>query len=201
MLLIDAGMVWGEDIAAAAARSALLRDADVLWLEEPFDAEAWSAHRALASQIAPVQLAGGERCNTVPQALHMIEHAQVGFIQIDAGRIGGISAAHAVAVAAAHSGVTFVNHTFTSHLALSASLQPYAGLAEHRLCEYPVELQPLARALTQTHLLPTAQGEVGVPEAPGLGMEPDVNALADYLVDVEIRVKGRILYQTPPLAA
>ena len=25
-------------------------------------------------------------------------------------------------------GVTFVNHTFTTHLALSASLQPFAGL-------------------------------------------------------------------------
>ncbi len=148
-----------------------------------------------------MQLAGGERCNTVPQALHMIEHAQVGFIQIDAGRIGGISAAYAVATAAAAAGVTFVNHTFTSHLALSASIQPYAGLAEHRLCEYPVELQPLARTLTQTQLLPNTDGEISVPQAPGLGMEPDVGALAPYLVDVEIRVQNRVLYQTPPLAA
>jgi L-alanine-DL-glutamate epimerase-like enolase superfamily enzyme len=201
MLLIDAGMVWEEDVDAAAARSMVLRDAGVVWLEEPFIAEAWSAHRALAPQIAPVQLAGGERCNTVSQALHMIEHAQVGFIQIDAGRIGGISAAYAVASAAAVSGVTFVNHTFTSHLALSASLQPYAGLAEHRLCEYPVELQPLALALTQTHILPNADGEVCVPEVSGLGMEPDADALAQYLVDVEIRVQNRILYRTPPLTA
>ena len=34
-------------------------------------------------------------------------------------------------------GVTFVNHTFTSHLALSASLQPYAGLEDHDIAEYP----------------------------------------------------------------
>ena len=39
-------------------------------------------------------------------------------------------------------GVTYVNHTFTSHLALSASLQPYAGLAEYRICEYPVPPKP-----------------------------------------------------------
>ncbi len=201
MLLIDAGMVWGEDVAAATARSTLLREANVVWLEEPLSAEAWAAHRALAPQMAPVRLAGGERCHTAAMALHMIEHAQIGFIQIDTGRIGGIGAAYSVATAAAASGVTFVNHTFTSHLALSASLQPYAGLANHQLCEYPVELQPLSLALTKTHLLPNADGEIAIPEASGLGIEPDVQALADYLVDVEIRVGNRILYQTPPLTA
>lgn len=201
ILLIDAGMVWGEDVAAAAARSALLNDANVMWLEEPLMAEAVSAYRALAPEIAPIRLAGGERCHTAAMALHLIEHAELGFIQIDTGRIGGISAAYAVAAAAASSDVTFVNHTFTSHLALSASLQPYAGLADHWLCEYPVELQPLALALTKTQLLPNADGEIYVPDAPGLGMEPDLDALREYLVDVEIRVGDRILYQTPPLVA
>ena len=56
-------------------------------------------------------------------------------------------AAHAV-----RKGVTYVNHTFTSHLALSQSLQPYAGLGSHRLAEYPVSLKPLAHELTLQHL-------------------------------------------------
>ena len=62
---------------------------------------------------------------------------KVGFVQIDTGRIGGIGPAKAVADRAVARGVTFVNHTFTSHLALSASIQPYAGLADHRIAEYP----------------------------------------------------------------
>jgi hypothetical protein len=33
-------------------------------------------------------------------------------------------------------GVRFVNHTFTSHLALSASLQPFVGSGADWLCEY-----------------------------------------------------------------
>jgi L-alanine-DL-glutamate epimerase-like enolase superfamily enzyme len=201
MLLIDAGMVWGADLAAAAARAALLRNAGVMWLEEPFVSDAVSAYAALAPQLAPVRLAAGERCHSAGMALQLIEHARLGFIQIDAGRIGGISAAYTVAAAADARGVTFVNHTFTSHLALSASLQPYAGLAEHRLCEYPVELQPLASALTRTHILPDTAGEIRLPASSGLGMEPNIHALAQYLVDVEIRVHDQILYHTPPLVA
>jgi len=134
-------------------------------------------------------------------AIQLMEQADLGFIQIDVGRVGGISAAHAVATAAAERGVTYVNHTFTSHLALSASLQPYAGLQEHWLCEYPVELQPLARDLTITRIEPNEQGEIVVPDAPGLGIQPDLSALQPYVIDVEIRVRGRTLYRTPALSA
>ena len=71
-----------------------------------------------------------------------MEYGRVGYIQIDCGRIGGLGPAKQIADEAARRGVTYVNHTFTSNLALSASLQPYAGLADHRLCEYPTNLQP-----------------------------------------------------------
>ena len=63
-------------------------------------------------------------------------------------RIGGISPAKRVADYALQRGVTYVNHTFTSHLALSASLQPYAGHPARAICEYPVELKPLAWDIT-----------------------------------------------------
>src|SRR3546814_11817476 len=67
---------------------------------------------------------------------HLMEFGGVGFIQIDCGRIGGIGPAKQVADRAVERGITYVNHTFTSNLDLSASLQPFAGLAEHRICEY-----------------------------------------------------------------
>ena len=72
-----------------------------------------------------VRLAGGEAAHNVHMARHLIDYGQVGFIQIDCGRIGGIGPAKQVADYAVAHGVTYVNHTFTSHLALSASLQPY----------------------------------------------------------------------------
>lgn len=95
--------------------------------------------------------------------------------------------------------MTYVNHTFTSHLALSASIQPYAGLQAHEICEYPAEPKQLALDITTTHLLPDRNGQVRAPDAPGLGVEVDVAALRPYLVDTEIRVKGRTIYRTPRL--
>ena len=132
-------------------------------------------------------------------ARHLIDYGRVGFVQIDCGRIGGIGPAKRVADYAVARGVTYVNHTFTSHLALSASLQPYAGLAEHTICEYPFAPKSLAWDISVNHILPDAAGEVSLSEGVGLGIEIDKAALQKYLVPVEIKVKGRTLFSPPVL--
>jgi L-alanine-DL-glutamate epimerase-like enolase superfamily enzyme len=53
--------------------------------------------------------------------------------------------------------------------------------------------------LTRERILPDTYGQIRLPEAPGLGITPDIEALGKYLVDVEIRAKGAIIYQTPDL--
>lgn len=199
-LLIDAGTVWGEDVAAAARRLPVLEECRVTWLEEPFVGGALDAYRALRDRGPRVQLAGGEGAHNYFLAKQLIDHAGLGFVQIDAGRIGGIGPAKRVVDYARAKGVTYVNHTFTSHLALSASLQPYAGVAEAELCEYPVELKPLAVAATKERIVPDAHGRIAPPAAPGLGMMPDLAAVKPYLVEAEITVGGRVLYRTPELA-
>jgi L-alanine-DL-glutamate epimerase-like enolase superfamily enzyme len=130
-------------------------------------------------------------------AAHLIDHAGVGYIQIDAGRIGGLTVAKKVADYAAARGVTYVNHTFTSHLALSASIQPYAGLEADVICEYPVELKSLAVELTRERILRDRDGMIRLPDGPGLAVTPDAAAIRKYLVDVEITVNGRVLYRPP----
>jgi L-alanine-DL-glutamate epimerase-like enolase superfamily enzyme len=201
ILLVDAGTIWGSDVSAAQSRLDVLNECNVTWLEEPFHTGALEAYRRLAAISGSVCLAGGEGAHNEFQAFHMIDYAGVGFIQIDAGRVGGLTSAKRVADYAAQRGVKYVNHTFTSHLALSASLQPYAGLQDHHICEYPVELKSLAHELTTGHLLPGEDGEIRLPEQPGLGMTPDIQALEKYLVDVEIKAAGKLLYRTPKLSA
>ena len=93
----------------------------------------------------------------------------------------------------------YVNHTFTSHLALSASLQPYAGIEHYDLCEYPVEPQLLGTEMTHDHLLPDDNGKICLSDKPGLGISPDLEAIASYLIDVEITISGKRLYRTPVL--
>src|SRR5436190_15877685 len=157
-LLVDAGTVWGDDVSLAAQRVPALLDCNAVWLEEPFVSGALQAYNVLANKSAPMKLAGGEGCHNFQQARNMIDYAGLGFVQIDAGRIGGITTAKSVADYAASRSVQFVNHTFTTPLALSASLQPYAGLESHALCEYPAEPSTLAKELTAHKLQPDSNG-------------------------------------------
>ena len=199
ILLIDAGQIWNEDVDAAAARLPALEEVRATWLEEPFNGSAYEAYGALAKRPSSVKLAGGEAAHNIHMARHTIDIGKVGFVQIDCGRIGGIGPAKQVADYAVGKGITYVNHTFTSHLALCASIQPFAGLEKHRICEYPVKPQSMAWDMCKTHIAPDANGEVRVPEAPGLGIEMDLAAMKKYLVDAEIKVAGKVLYRTPAL--
>ncbi|WP_173934341.1 mandelate racemase/muconate lactonizing enzyme family protein [Chelativorans sp. Marseille-P2723] len=198
-LMVDVGQIFGDNIAAAGERLPSLDEASVLWLEEPFHAGALAAYRALSEKGAKVRMAGGEAAHNFHMAAHLLEYANIGFVQIDCGRIGGIGPAKRVADLAVAQGATYVNHTFTSHLALSASMQPFAGLADSRICEYPAALKPLAVAITTNQIQRDGNGYICAPEAPGLGMEVNVSGIASYLVDTEIRVGGKLLYKTPAL--
>lgn len=198
VLLVDVGQIWGDDVEAAAARLPALEAARATWLEEPFGGHALEAYGALSARSKQVRLAGGEAAHNVHMARHLIDYGGIGFIQIDTGRIGGIGPAKQVADYAVAHGVTFVNHTFTSHLALSASLQPFAGLQQHRLAEFPFAPKPLALEFTRNHILRDANAEIAAPDAPGLGIEIDPAGVQKYLIDVEIKVSGKLLFRSLP---
>ncbi len=200
ILLIDAGAIWVDDLEAARQRLAALAEFRAHWLEEPFVSGALDAYKALSHE-SRVRLAAGEGSHNTFMARHLIDHGVVGFIQIDTGRIGGIGPAKEIADYAIERGITFVNHTVTSHLALAASVQPFAGLERHELCEFPAEPKALAFEITSNHLMAGADGLLRLADAPGLGMTVDPRTVERYLVDVEIRAKGKTLYRTPRVPA
>ena len=199
ILLVDVGQIFIEDVDKAAERLPALEVARALWLEEPFQAAAYEAYGALSRRSNKVKLAGGEGAHDTHMARHLIDYGGIGYVQIDCGRIGGIGPAKSIADYASERGVTYVNHTFTSHLALSASLQPYAGLEAHRICEYPAAPKPVVEAYMANRIDRDANGEIRAPEAPGLGMRIDAMGLKTYLLDVEIKIGGKCLYRTPTL--
>jgi L-alanine-DL-glutamate epimerase-like enolase superfamily enzyme len=193
--MVDVGQIFGDNVEAAAARLPILEQIGAVWLEEPFHTSALDAYASL-SRRSKVKLAGGEGAHNFFMAQHLIDYGRVGYIQVDCGRIGGIGPAKRVADYATSKGVAFVNHTFTSHLALSASLQPYAGLSSDEICEYPFAPKPLARKITTNHLERDKDGYVAIPDAPGLGVEVDTEAARSYLVSAEIKVNEKVLFSS-----
>jgi len=196
ILLIDAGQIFGDDVEAAALRLDAMERNRVTFFEEPFHGSAYRAYGALSQRVKTVKTAGGEAAHNRYMAEHLIDFGGVGYIQIDCGRIGGLWPAKEVADYAAARGVTYINHTFTSNLALSASLQPFAGLRDHVICEYPTTLKQLAVDMTLNHIKPDANGEIIIPDAPGLGIEINPEALSRYALDVEIKVGGRQIFSS-----
>lgn len=197
ILLIDAGQIFGEDVEAAALRLDAMERNRVTFFEEPFHGSAYLAYGELSARTRTVRTAGGEAAHNRHMAEHLIDFGKVGYIQIDCGRIGGLWPARQVADYAVKRGVTYINHTFTSNLALSASLQPFAGLEDHWICEFPTTLKQLAVDMTLNHIVPDANGLIHVPDAPGLGIKVNPEALRHYAVDVEIRVGGKTVFATP----
>lgn len=196
-LLIDAGQIFNEDVEAAALRLDAMERNRVTFFEEPFHGSAYGAYGELSKRAKTVKTAGGEAAHNRYMAEHLIDFGGVGYIQIDCGRIGGLWPAKEVADYAVKKRVTYINHTFTSNLALSASLQPFAGLEDHAICEYPTSLKQVATDLTKNHIERDANGHINVPDAPGLGIEINPAALTQYKVDVEIKVDGKTIFQTP----
>ena len=193
-LLVDAGQIWGTDLGAAKARLSGLEAVGAMWLEEPFYADALSEYADLQACCQTVRIAGGEAAHSEGMARNIIDFGKVGFIQIDCGRIGGIGPAKAISDHASDRGITYVNHTFTSHLALSASLQPYAGKSGDQICEFPAMPRQLARDITRNHFSLDLNGQIHLPDAPGLGMEVNEQGFTDYLIEIEISANGKNLY-------
>jgi L-alanine-DL-glutamate epimerase-like enolase superfamily enzyme len=198
-LLIDAGQIWGDNVELAIARIPALQKAGATWLEEPFFAHAFKAYAELAKVSGGVGLAGGEGAHTEHMAMNLIDFGSVKFIQVDSARIGGIGPSKIVAEHAVRNDAIYVNHTFTSHLALSASMQAFVGLENHRICEYPVEPKSVAWDLSVEHIEVDANGEIMAPDAPGLGIQIDEQALMPYLREVEIKIDGQVAYESTAL--
>ena len=192
VLMIDAGTIWHEDVAAARQRIDALKRCNALWLEEPFHCGALAEYAELSRDGVP--LAAGEGSHNPSIARQMIDFGKVKYIQIDAGRIGGLSSAYEVAEYARKKGVVYVNHTFTTYLALSASLQPFAGMEESYWCEYPVESTELARTLTTMPILPDENGRIRISEAPGLGMEVDFATVRRFERHVRIDIDNETIW-------
>jgi L-alanine-DL-glutamate epimerase-like enolase superfamily enzyme len=197
-VLVDAGVVWDEDDATAYERSTDFAPFKIGWLEEPFPGHAVEAYRRLRERKPAVQIAGGEGSGRYRDAEDFLLNGGVDFVQIDVGRIGGITPAHRVRKLAESRGVSYVNHTFKSHLSLAASIHVFATVERFRLLEYCVGGSPLATSLVKDPLERGADGLVRAPEKPGLGVTVNLDTVKKYIHPVKIELAARTIFKQPP---
>ena len=187
-IMIDAGVVWGTDHETAYQRAEAFAQFSPTWLEEPLAPDAVDAYGALTQKRPSVPIAAGEGSNIYRMAEDLIVHGGIQFVQIDAGRIGGIMPSFKVRQLAEQHGIQYVNHTFKSHLSLAASLHVFATNSDFNLLEYPAAGSELSQRLIADPFPVESDGMVRVKELPGLGVRVDTEAIRPYLAPVRIEV-------------
>jgi len=177
-IMCDANQAWTPD--DAAARIAELAPYRPLWIEEPIPADcAHQAWTALAASSA-VPLAAGENLRGQEAFDEAIDAGYLRFIQPDVGKWGGISGGIAVARKSAKRNIAYCPHWLAGGVGLAATMHALAGSGNAEgYSEIDANPNPLREDVFRFAIV---AGFVTLSDAPGLGLAPDMSALAKYAV-------------------
>lgn len=183
-LMIDAN--HGYDVLEAIELGNRAAEYGIDWFEEPVLPEHIEAYREVRAR-QPIPVAGGETWHgryamREPLALHAVD-----ILQPDICGTGGFSEMRRIADQAAMHGVRLVPHVWGTGVALAASLQFMAALPPNPPRRDPVEpilefdrtTNPFRQAVL-TKPIEHEGGVVAILDGPGLGIEINRDALAEY---------------------
>ena len=155
---------------------------DVFFLETPLWVDDLDGHAALAER-SPVRIASGEWLSTRFEFFDLIDRGGVHVAQPDIGRVGGLTEALRVTryagerdrLVVPHAWKTGISVAVAAHLATVVPHMPYFEYLPAELCE-----SELRKRLTKDEELVYSEGTLSVPMRPGLGVELDRDALAEF---------------------
>jgi L-alanine-DL-glutamate epimerase-like enolase superfamily enzyme len=177
-LMIDANCAYRHYEAIQLARR--VEDQDIFWFEEAVQPDDYDGFRRIA-QATSIPLATGENEYTKHGFRDLIGTQAISILQPDARHMGGITEFMKVAAMAQAHGLDICPHgDQQAHLHLLAAI-PNALMLEY----YPREFDPMhGQVYLQTPEL-QSDGCVLVPETPGLGCDPNEEALAPHLAALD----------------
>lgn len=183
MLGVDANWTYDVDEAIVVGRA--LADLGYAFFEEPIRPEDRDGYRRLAAAL-PIRLAAGESDFTAGDALISLKDRTLGLVQPDVARAGGISETWRIAELAASFNTAYAPHVgWSGALCVAASLQLAAAAESFMTFECMVYENPLRQKLT-TEAIGDARhlrnGQLPVPQGPGLGIEIDRAVLKAHTV-------------------
>jgi L-alanine-DL-glutamate epimerase-like enolase superfamily enzyme len=177
-LMVDAGLCW--DAATAIRRAQQFEPFKLTWLEEPLHPDDLDGYRRLSGR-SPVRIAAGEEVCDPAEFRRLMDEGGVDVVQVDVTRVGGLSRAKRIGWESAERHRLCVNHSYKTGVNIAASLHFVAALPNTHYFEYCVEPGALRQTLTKQRF-PVTDGEIAVPEAPGLGVDLDEAVVARYRV-------------------
>jgi L-fuconate dehydratase len=106
--MVDANQQWSLPRALEFGRRS--KEFDLYWIEEPTHPDDVLAHRTLTEQLAPTKIAAGEHVPNRVLFKNYLQMGCLGFCQVDALRVAGVSEFIVVSMLAKVFGVPVVPH-------------------------------------------------------------------------------------------
>ena len=181
-LMVDVAYCW-RDWKEALRAIEMFADEDIYFIETPLPSDDIEGYAKLV-KASPVRVAAGEWLNSRFEFRELMDRDALDVVQPDVGRVGGLTEARRVTMAARDKGLAVVPHCWKSAIGIAAS----AHLAAvSPTCTY---IEFLPRELADSRLrkdlcsveLPVVDGRIPLPMAPGLGVTINEEALASYRV-------------------
>lgn len=177
-LMVDCNCPWSVEEALAMCRA--LRELDLAWIEEPVWPPEDHAGLARVRAEGGIPVAAGENVASVHEFHRLFERGALSVAQPSVTKMGGVTELRKVFDVAEPFGVRVVPHSAYFGPGLLASIHVCAAQArevwtERFYCDF--EVTPFGAAID-----PSA-GRIAVPQSPGLGRDPDPEALRRLTVE------------------
>ena len=176
-LATDVNQGWSIEQALQLAPP--LEQFRLAWLEEPLRADRpWSEWRRL-QEGSTLPLAGGENIAGRENFAAALTEGVLSVVQPDAAKWGGITGCIAVAREIVAAKRIYCPHFLGAGIGLLASAHLLAGSGGGGLLEVDSNDNPLRQDFCGA-VAEIKDGEIVLPETPGLGIEPDIAAIEKY---------------------
>jgi L-alanine-DL-glutamate epimerase-like enolase superfamily enzyme len=179
-LMVDAGwMKPSITVRNTLELTRRLQPYDITWFEDCLHPKNYEGYEALCRE-SPIPIAAGEQEATY-QGFARLLQADLGFVQPDLSRCGGLSVARQIATLAGARQIAVVPHAWLTDLLTATALHFDAWLEDAPFLEFNTSQGPLARELFAEPLR-LEDGYLRVPTGPGIGVEPNPEAIERYRV-------------------
>lgn len=189
-LMVDANQTYN---ATSAIRiGSRLADLDILWFEEPVNAQDIEGYLQVKSAL-PMAIAGGENLRTRYEFSHFLSRRAYDIAQPDVINVGGVTEMRNVAMTANTQGIQVNPHVWGSPVMIAASLHvastippcPPSGDPEPYVQEPVMEFDRTPSRIREGLMaepFDQKDGFLAVPDGPGLGVEIDEKAVRQLSV-------------------
>ncbi|MFV0294481.1 MAG: mandelate racemase/muconate lactonizing enzyme family protein [Paracoccus sp. (in: a-proteobacteria)] len=164
-IMTDANQGFARD--SARRRAEALSSFNLAWIEEPLPADDIAGHISLA-QTSSIPIAIGESLYSIRHFAEYASRDACGIIQVDAGRIGGITPWLKIA----HMAECF-DIPVCPHFLMELHVSLVCAIPNGRYVEYIPQLDEITRTSLRIE-----NGQAFAPEAPGIGIDWDQDAIA-----------------------